>query len=140
MTDRDVIDAKVDLIDERLTLLREERETFDPDDVDIRTFLAVKHALQETIEACLDIANHVISTEGLGAPTDYSAYFVKLRQADILEADLAGRLQDMARFRNVLVHLYADVETQAVQEILNEDLSDIQAFVQQIYAYLDTAE
>jgi len=137
MTDRDVIDAKVDLIDERLTLLKEERENFNPDDADMRRFLMVKHALQETIEACLDIANHVISTESLGAPTDYRAYFAKLRQADILNPALAERLQDMAQFRNVLVHLYAEVNAQTVEDILNEDLDDIRAFVRQIYAYLD---
>ena len=93
--------------------------------------------MQETIEACLDIANHVISTESLGAPTDYRAYFAKLRQADILNPALAGRLQDMAQFRNVLVRLYAEVNAQTVEDILNEDLDDIRAFVRQIYTYLD---
>lgn len=140
MTDRDVIDAKVDLIDERLTLLKEERSTFDPDEVDMRTFLAIKHALQETIEACLDIANHVISTESLGSPTDYSDYFTKLRQAGILDAELAERLQNMARFRNVLVHLYDEVDGHAIRNILNEDLEDVQAFLRQIYAHLDATE
>jgi len=43
----------------------------------------------------------------------------------------------MAQLRNVLVHLYAEVNAQTVEDILNEDLDDIRAFVRQIYAYLD---
>jgi len=140
MTDRDVIDAKVDLIDVRLTLLEEERTDFDPDEVDTRQFLMIKHALQETIEACLDIANHVVSTESLGAPENYSAYFEKLREAGIIDNSLADRLQDMARFRNVLVHLYAEVRAETVRDILDEDLEDIRAFIQQVYAHLDAPE
>lgn len=140
MTDRDVIDAKVDLIDERLTLLEEERADFNPDQVDVRKFLMVKHALQETIEACLDIANHIVSTDSLGTPQNYSAYFVKLREAGLLDGPLADRLQDMARFRNVLVHLYAEVRAETVREILNEDLDDIRTFIKQVYKYLDADE
>jgi uncharacterized protein YutE (UPF0331/DUF86 family) len=37
----------------------------------------------------------------------------------------------------VLVRLYAEVNAQTVEDILNEDLDGIRAFVRQIYAYLD---
>lgn len=46
----------------------------------------------------------------------------------------------MAKFRNVLVHLYDDVSRKTVQDILNNDLGDLRAFATEIYAYMDTAE
>jgi len=134
-SDPDVLKSKLAIIRDRLSFLDQEHSLGR-----FETAQAVKHSLQEAIEACLDIANHIISAEGLGEPASYSAYFTKLRQAGILDSELAERLQDMARFRNVLVHLYADVDRQAVQDILDEGLGDIRSFAQAIYSYLDTAE
>jgi uncharacterized protein YutE (UPF0331/DUF86 family) len=47
----------------------------------------------------------------------------------LIEPELADRLMAMARFRNVLVHLYADVDEERVLRILRESLTDLDQFV-----------
>ena len=90
---------------------------------------AVERELQIAIEACLDIGHHVVSREGLRRPGDYRDVFVILREAGILDAGLGSRLEEMAGFRNRLVHGYFDVDPRRVYEIARTDLGDIEAFV-----------
>lgn len=90
---------------------------------------AVERELQIVIEACLDIGHHVIAREGLRRPGDYRDVFAVLREAGILEADLGRRLEEMASFRNRLVHGYLDIDPNRVYEIARNELGDVEAFV-----------
>jgi len=129
----DTVNGKLEVIQEGLRFLEEEEH-----DLSVyRDRQAVKYTLQESIEACLDIANHIIASDGLGRPEDYAGYFPCLARHDIIPDDLADKLADMARFRNVLVHLYDEVDLQAIQDILQNDLGDIRAFTKHVYVYMD---
>lgn len=55
--------------------------------------------------------------------------FVILREAGIIDGDLSRRLEDMASFRNRLIHAYLDVEPSRVYEIARHELHDVEAFV-----------
>lgn len=102
---------------------------------------AVERELQVVIEACLDIGHHVISREGLRRPGDYRDVFAILREATIVDPDLGRRLEDMASFRNRLVHGYLDVEPSRVYEIARNQIGDVEAFVARIVRrYLAAAE
>jgi uncharacterized protein YutE (UPF0331/DUF86 family) len=93
---------------------------------------AVERELQIVIEACLDIGHHVISREGLRRPGDYREVFEVLREAGIIGTDLGRRLEEMASFRNRLVHGYLDVEPGRVYELARNQLGDVEAFVASI--------
>ncbi|MFQ5743608.1 MAG: DUF86 domain-containing protein [Acidobacteriota bacterium] len=93
---------------------------------------ASKYLLVTAIEDALAIANHVIASEGLRAPADYADAFRSLKDADLLAAGLSDRLEAMARFRNLLVHVYADVDNRRVHAFLNEDLGDLEKFAASI--------
>lgn len=58
----------------------------------------------------------MIASEGLRASASFADVFVVLREAEYLSADLAQALQNAARFRNLLVHGYADVDDSRVIE------------------------
>ena len=90
---------------------------------------AVERELQIAIEACLDIGHHVISREGLRRPGDYRDVFAVLREAGVIQAELGRRLEEMASFRNRLVHGYLDVEPERVYEMARKELADVEAFV-----------
>jgi uncharacterized protein YutE (UPF0331/DUF86 family) len=93
----DTVNGKLEVIHKGLQFLEE-----DEHDLSVyRDRQAVKYTLQESIEACLDIANHIIASEGLGRPDDYAEYFPCLARHDIIPDDLAAKLADMARFRNI---------------------------------------
>lgn len=90
---------------------------------------ASKYLLLTSIEDALSAANHVIASEGYRAPADYADAFRSLREAGILNAELADRLEAMARFRNLLIQQYAEVDDHRVHQYLQQDLDGLDAFI-----------
>lgn len=89
---------------------------------------ASKYLLVTVIEDALSAANHVIAAEGYRPPGDYADAFRSLAESGVLEPALSDRLQAMARFRNLLVHGYADVDDRRVHGFLRNDLNDLREF------------
>jgi len=81
----------------------------------------VLHALLVSIQAAIDVANHLISEEGLRRPANYREAFQILGEAELINDDLARELSDLAGFRNVLVHIYWGLDMEMVYHILQND-------------------
>jgi len=103
------------------------------------TFLADQDALDVAcyrllvaIEAALQICFHVSAQQLRRVPDEYAECFAILGEADILPPDLSHNLQQMARFRNLLVHLYWQIDYRRVYQIIQERLGDLRAFVRAI--------
>ncbi len=93
---------------------------------------SAKYNLLVAIEACIDIAYHLISKNKMRLPKDYADSFRVLNEKGIISDDLTHRLVLMARFRNRLVHIYWEVDDEFVYEILRKNLSDIEEFMNSI--------
>ena len=121
---------------ERLTELLEEGERIreagrDAYDADFRNRLAAQHAIQLSIQICIDVAAHLIAEVGPRMPADYRGVFDVLRPEG-LDDELAKRLADAAGMRNVLVHGYLEVDDEIVWKALGhlDDLREFAAFAQ----------
>jgi len=135
--DAELIHGRIDIIDENLQVIDElAAEDADAFTENTRDILAAKHALQESIEACLDIGAHIIAAEGYRRPADYKDVFAILTQQQLIPGELGGRLQQMAKFRNLLVHHYARIHSRRLHTILGEDAADIRSYVKHILTYL----
>lgn len=84
------------------------------------------------IEAAVQICFHVSAQRLHRTPEEYAECFAILGEASIIPADLSERLQQMARFRNVLVHRYWDVDYGRVYDILWSRLDDLREFVRAV--------
>lgn len=61
--DMEIIQAKIEIIEQNLKLLKEmTKANYEKFKGNYR--VTTKHALQESIESCLDIANHIITSLG----------------------------------------------------------------------------
>lgn len=87
-----------------------------------------KYRLQVAIEACIDAAEHVIASEGLRSPETYADAFTVLGEAGMLDPGLTTSLEDAARFRNLLVHQYGEIDDVRVREILRTRIGDLDRF------------
>jgi len=131
--DKELIQARIDIIERNLKLLGEiALQGYENLKNSFRDELAAKHALQEAIEACLDVANHIISVKGFRRPTDYKDIFNVLREEKIISNELYKKLESMIKFRNLLVHRYGEIETKKLYQIMKLDLKDINEFVRQV--------
>jgi len=95
---------------------------------DVDLLAATKYRFIVAIEAAIDSCRHIVASEGLRVPVDFADAFAVVGNAGFLPADLVPALQDMARFRNLLVHGYANVDDRRVVEILHSRLKDLEEF------------
>jgi uncharacterized protein YutE (UPF0331/DUF86 family) len=84
--------------------------------------LAVERAFQGAVEACTDIASHLVSVYQLGKPLESRDVFQFLVQAGYLEVDYGNAMMAMVSLRNRLVHLYWDVDVEKLYQYLQEDV------------------
>ncbi len=89
---------------------------------------SAKYYLQVSIECCLNVANHIIASEKLRAPSDYSDTFLVIQEEGLISSELGDKLRQMAKFRNRLVHLYGEIDNTNVYEYIKGDLKDIEEF------------
>jgi uncharacterized protein YutE (UPF0331/DUF86 family) len=91
---------------------------------------------QVAIQAALDIASMILTDLSVEIPLEYSSIFPKLADVGVIPADFAARLVGMAKFRNVLVHLYLEVDLNRVYHYLQHNLDDFELFARYIGEYL----
>lgn len=96
----------------------------------------VERRFQTAIQACLDVAGHVVSSEGFREPSDYGDLFRVLEEEGVISSDTADRMTEMAGFRNVLTHEYADIDHARVYHHL-QDLEHFRRFVREVSDTLD---
>jgi uncharacterized protein YutE (UPF0331/DUF86 family) len=103
---------------------------------DVRTRRFVERTLHILIEACIDIAQHIISDEGFREPSTYRDAFVVLAEEKIIPADQLPRLEQMAAFRNLIVHYYEKIDDTIVFAVFQRNLTDFLDFTESISAFL----
>ncbi|MGQ9466136.1 MAG: type VII toxin-antitoxin system HepT family RNase toxin [Anaerolineae bacterium] len=96
-----------------------------------------EHYLRIAIEATLDLGRHVIVKTGLGVPQEYRDVGRILWEKGIVPADIGQKLQRMAGMRNVLVHLYWDIDYERIYRMVVEELDTFERCVQSIFQYLE---
>ena len=97
----------------------------------------VERWLQLSAQICLDITNHIISEEGFREPKDNQDMFVILNEEGIISEDFIADLTGIARFRNVLVHMYAELDQTKVYAALTEHLGDFDRFAKLMVKFLE---
>ena len=122
-------------ITDDLAILRRESAADEARRVDPMWLRGVKYTFITAIEACIDIAQHICSSEGWGPPADNGDAMRLIGAHNVLTADLADTLRKAVGFRNVLVHEYIQVSDDIVVSRL-DDLGDIERFVEQVAAFI----
>jgi len=135
--DADVIRGRCTEIGEaldRLARIRDNGRAAFLADADARDIACYRLLL--AIEAALALCYHVSARHLRQVPDDYAGCFAGLARAGLIPADLSTRLQQMARFRNLLVHVYWQVDYNRVFDVLETDLDDLRSFSRTIAALL----
>lgn len=92
-----------------------------------------RHLVQTCAQICIDLAHHVIASDGHRVPRSYGEAFEVLAEVGVLDSALAGRLVALAGARNVIVHLYAEVDDERLASMVRSGgLADLDAFATRI--------
>ncbi len=128
MVDADRIGARLDRLErllERLAAVHARGEEAYLTDDGVRA--ATERWLQLAIQACIDIGAQLVSELSVDPPSDYGGVFRALAAAGHLDQDLAEKLARAAGLRNLLVHMYLDLDDREVFASLAR-LDDLRAF------------
>lgn len=101
-------------------------------------YLSAQRALETCINICIDIGNHILSLNKNGIPETYSEIFIELSKLGIIDKSLKEKLIKMTKFRNLLGHLYMDIDNKKIYEILQENLEDFNEFKKQVFKKFKT--
>ena len=129
MVDRDLILRKASALEQYLAQISEYREiSVQRYREDWKSQRVIERTLQIAIEACVDIATHVIADRGLSVPATYAGVFEVLGEASLIDQGLRDAMVRMARFRNIIVHDYTRIDPDIVVQILRHHLDDLARF------------
>lgn len=101
------------------------------------TLPAAKYRFIVAIEACVDVARHIIASEGFRSPASFAEAFEVLGEHDLIAPELVDGMKEMAGFRNVLVHAYLTIDDEKVKHNLRHNLGDLDRFREAIARTID---
>jgi uncharacterized protein YutE (UPF0331/DUF86 family) len=84
--------------------------------------------LQRAVQSTIDLAAHVVSSEGLGLPANMKEHFLMLQRAGIISEFLANKMTSMVGFRNIAIHDYESIDPAILKSILKTNLPDLEEF------------
>lgn len=96
--------------------------------------------LERAVQACVDIAAHIVSDSECAVPDTMAGTFDALERQCILPRELAERMRRAVGFRNISVHAYQTLDWAIVHSIATERLGDFVAFGRAIEAALNGLE
>ena len=131
MTDPELVAKKLAAIE---TAVQQLRTIARPEKLanDIREQRFVEHTLQIAIQAALDVASHIVSDLRLGEPESNRELFELLWKNGWIDEDLQRTVSEMAGFRNLLVHGYAEVDIEIVRDVVEHRLDDLLQYVNSV--------
>lgn len=134
----DKIERNLSLIQEflielkRLALITEEEFLSDR-----RNPAAAESYLRRSLEAVFDIGRHILAKSYGLKELQYKSIAIELGEKGIVNKEYSKTLIKMAGYRNRMVHLYHEISSKEIYEILKSHLSDIEKFIVEIVGFIE---
>ena len=101
---------------------------------------AAERLLEITIQAALDINNHLLKEFAQTSEQSNADSFLKLGQVGAITPELAQLLSDSGKFRNRLAHRYNEVDSEIVFLVLSQVLQQYPLYAAQVESFIDSLE
>jgi uncharacterized protein YutE (UPF0331/DUF86 family) len=88
---------------------------------------ATERWLQVAVQICIDLGTQLVTEQSARPPSDYAEVFKILGEKGVIPNELAQRLADAAKQRNLIVHLYMEIDDRSVFASLAH-LDDLREF------------
>ncbi|PKL72369.1 hypothetical protein CVV26_01735 [Candidatus Kuenenbacteria bacterium HGW-Kuenenbacteria-1] len=140
MLDKIFIKRKLKLIAEDLDHLKEFSD-YNLDDLakDFMKLAAVERILERIVIRAIDINNHIIIELGKGIEKirGYADAFKELVNFKIYSKEIGEKLAEDAKFRNILVHEYDEVDKSLIHKKIKEIVDDFNKYSKGILEFLE---
>ena len=102
-------------------------------DIDTQDIIALN--LERSVQLCVDIANHVLSSLDDAPAMSMAESFERLSEKKIIPNELAKNFKKAVGFRNLSVHAYYKIDWHLVWNILEGDLKDLVRFLECVQSF-----
>ena len=92
--------------------------------------------IEYSIECVIDVCNIINSDLRLGTPTSEDDITENLRKNKILTEETIKIIEEMKRFRNILVHKYGEIDDKKAFTAISEGLEDFAKIINEIELFL----
>ena len=104
-------------------------------------FKLAEYHLHHALEGVFNIASHILSRIPGGQATQYQEIARKMGAYHIVDNMFADtRLVEMAKYRNRIVHFYAEITPEELYGVLQNDLGDFDVFLHGVKKLLEHPE
>ena len=93
---------------------------------------ATERNLQIIAQAIIDICTHLVAHNHWGTPETYSDAVRIVSQQNVIDDTLAENLIELVKLRNVIVHLYLEIDLKIVYESAKRVIKDSRIFIDAI--------
>ena len=137
MPDRDIVLAKTAAIQRCLRRIKDVTGLVPDrlDEQDAQDIFVLN--LQRAVQSAIDLAAHVVASEGLGVPDSVRSNFVLLDHTKIISKTLSRKMQSMVGFRNIAIHDYQAIDVDILKSILTKHLKDLEQFYTTILTHFN---
>ena len=130
MVDKELLSRKISQLREYLGALQNADDiTWKKYENDLRERAFVERYLHLSIEKLIDIGNHLVSFHRWREPEGYHDLFQVLQENDVIPKEHLMTFQNMASFRNMLVHHYEKTDDEIIFNIFTTHLNDFDLFI-----------
>jgi len=133
MVDKELLSRKISrLLTYTEALMSAEDIDWEKYKSDLRAKAFVERYLHLAIEEVIDITNHLISFFKWREPAGYRDLFQILKEHGIMSEKDLPTFQNMASFRNMLVHRYETIDEELVFGLFKKRLDDFELFIRMV--------
>ena len=100
-----------------------------------------EYHLHHALEGVFHIASHILSRIPGGQATEYAETARKLGEFGIIDKEFANTtLVKMAKYRNRIVHFYAEITPEEYYQIITQNLGDFDIFLSAVKKVIEHPE
>lgn len=141
--EKEVLTRELMALDEELSLLKTHilSKTVSQVTGDPIAKRVLRDSLRVAIESMIDACKHIVASIRLGMVKEYKDFPLKLGEANLIHKELAEKLADYAKLRNVVVHRYVDLDYELLYDKAQELAGSVAPeFREQLTKLIETAK
>ncbi|MDI6734952.1 MAG: DUF86 domain-containing protein [bacterium] len=104
---------------------------------DAQNIALAEHYLRISIDSLVDLATHIIAVKGLGRPGSSKDIINFLAQAEAIPHEFTKTTLRLIKLRDRLVHLYWEVESPEIYEVLQNEIPHISQLLNYLLKYIE---
>jgi len=137
-------DSIIERLKELDTVLQELNQYTSLTEEDIRADMSQRWIIERGLIAAasliLDVADHILVGQYGIHTTTYEESLLRLQDKKVISEPLYQNLRELGGFRNILVHLYQEIDPRQVWESYQKGMNTFLQFAQEILSWLEKQE